>query len=228
MSRTGRARGTTGSTIHILPAEYLRVIDRPRRYKRSDRTNLDGLRLDRPWADVRARIGRRGHADGQDLLAATLIPLPGPWRARVPGCLPAGRPGVAVRLRPASSAPVVPDQPGRPGPAGSEPVRMPGAAGIQCPQLPEARDPQLANHDPARRRAHVGQGGEAHPAGETGDRDLGPGLPAVGRAAVVITAARDGGTANPATSPATGTCPVIEGATTWSNMVAYRFGGTWA
>ena len=69
-----------------------------------------------------------------------------------------------VRLRPASSAPVVPDQPGRPGPAGSEPVRMPGAAGIQCPQqLAEARDPQLANHDPARRRAHVGQGGEAHP-----------------------------------------------------------------
>jgi hypothetical protein len=43
-----------------------------------------------------------------------------------------------------------------------------------------------------------------------------------------LTAARDGGTANPATSPATGACPVIDGATTWSNTVAYRFGGTWA
>jgi hypothetical protein len=26
--------------------------------------NLDGLHLDRPWADIRARIGRRGHAWG--------------------------------------------------------------------------------------------------------------------------------------------------------------------
>jgi len=122
------------------------------------------------------------------------MPLPGPGHARVPGCLPAGRPGAVVRLRPASSAPVVPDQPGRPGPAGSEPGRMPGAAGIRCPQqLVEAWDPRRANHDPARRRAHVGQGGEAHLAGETGDRDLGPGLPAVGRAAEVAEAWRDDG-----------------------------------
>jgi hypothetical protein len=51
-------------------------------------------------ADVRAWIGHRGHTGGQDLPAATLIPLPG-FRARSGAWLPPCRPAGSCRSAPA-------------------------------------------------------------------------------------------------------------------------------
>jgi hypothetical protein len=78
---------------------------------------------------------------------------------------------------------------------GSEADLVPGGAGVGCPQepVPAGGRAWLAEHDPARRPAHVGQGVQVRAAAGAGDCDLGPGCPAVGRAVEEARARRDDG-----------------------------------